>query len=133
MCAIDNADVVTTFYHSEKRKAKKEHKCDECLRTIHSGEIYTNTFMVCEGSAATFHSCAHCEIAESWLITNCGGYLSGGVYEDIEEHVHEYAHPSIRRGLLRLVIGLRRQWKLFHGEGLMRIPPLPPPLEEKHL
>ena len=122
MCAIDGCDDNFTVYElRDIRKARKEHQCDECTRTIAIGEPYLYAFGVFDGDGNSYHMCAHCRVAANWLRENCGGFLHCGVTEDIEEHIREY--PDLRRGLLRFQIGFRRKWKRFSGDGLMRIPP----------
>ena len=130
MCMIDygeGADV----YVARVRKARKPHKCDECGRIVNAGEQYLYASMLYERHWSSFATCEHCQSASQWLSDNCGGYLHGGVLEDIQEHRHEY--PQLRFSLLRLEIGMCRQWKRFDGAGLMAVQAVPQTLAERGL
>lgn len=48
-------------YSEERRKAKKEHKCGECGRTIKPGEKYWYATGLCEGDWFDAKVCAQCE------------------------------------------------------------------------
>ena len=120
MCAIDDADRYTV-YHEATRRARKQHKCDECRRLIEPGETYRCTSGLSEGHWTINRVCAHCTVATNWLQAECGGYLDGGVQEDIEEHAAEYRQAA----LWRLVIGMRRKWRAFKADALMALPKTP--------
>lgn len=122
MCMIDGAETGDFETHSYP-KARKPHRCGECGRTIDRGETYRRDFCTYEGSGAAYKTCRHCEVGQRWLELNCGGWLFGGVGEDVREHAAEY--PSIAPGLLRVANGIRRGWKRADGHGLSPVPPLP--------
>jgi hypothetical protein len=64
-------------------------------------------------------TCQHCQFAAQWLQKHCGGYCFGGMREELEEHYSEgYREDS----LPRLLIGIRRGWKAFRGDGLLLVP-----------
>lgn len=58
MCFLDNEP--TSFSHMEWRRARAEHRCDECFRTIARGEHYEFTSMVFEGRWLTVANCRDC-------------------------------------------------------------------------
>jgi hypothetical protein len=120
---IDYADDAPDIYRSRVQRARNSYKCEECSRDIKPGEHYHYAFMVYEKRGDHFRSCEHCAVAIDWLMTNCGGFAHGGVWEDYEEHIIEY--PDIAASLMRLVVGRRRRWRRFDGTGLMRVPPMP--------
>lgn len=122
MCMIDGGEYCAVFV-TKTRKARKPHQCEECGRLISPTERYRYQSWVMEGSAASAAMCGHCEAAADWLVINCGGYLVGGVTEDIREHILEY--PSIAFGLQRLKVGIQRQWRRFDGVGLMPVERVP--------
>ena len=126
MCMIDAADGLGNRCQREaRRRARKAHKCGECSRVIAPGETYVDASGIdCDGNAWTHKVCAHCDVVTVWLAENCGGWLMQGVLDDIREHVEEYR----RMDLARLVVGMQRDWKRFHG-GLMPVPKLPRPIE----
>ena len=126
MCNFDDGDFPEVWRTSTPR-ARKSHQCDECRRAIQPGETYTRDFSVYDGRADTFITCGHCYVARAWLIENCGAWSSG--FSDLMiEHAREY--PDIKFGLLRIVFGMRRQWKRFDGGGLMKVQPMPRSIEE---
>lgn len=126
MCMIDYADEgAFSVYRASRPVARKEHRCEECGRTIPKGERYFYAFGVTDGYGCSFYYCAHCEVACDWLAKNCGGFIHGGnaVTEDIHEHIEEY--PASRFGLCRLEIGIKRGWRGWASDKLLRVPSLP--------
>lgn len=115
MCMIEQADPADT-YHERIHRARKEHRCCECLRTIKKGEYYQNTFTALKGKAEVFKTCAHCLQGQEWLRENCGGWLYGGIEADLEDHIEGSGSK-----VYRIIIGMRRQWKRFKNDELMRI------------
>ena len=121
MCAINGGETAD-FYHRSTRVARKQHRCEECARTIAVGEKYEHASLFYDRWSA-FKTCRHCMVSTGWLGHNCGGFLHGGVFDDIEEHTREY--PELAFGLLRLAVGMKRKWKRFDTEGLMKMPVMP--------
>jgi hypothetical protein len=62
MCRIDDAER-SVFFVAKKRKAKKEHVCDECQRKIVAGELYTHTASGYDGTVFVNKRCCHCDVA----------------------------------------------------------------------
>lgn len=119
MCRIDGADDWDFYAGEVKRKARKEHKCGECRRTIARGESYTYAYGVMDKRSQTYHTCAHCKAAAEWLQVACGGWLFEGILEELQEHWdEEYELRSWT--LARLIVGMRRKWK----DGAMPVPEL---------
>lgn len=121
MCMVDYGDPCSV-YSARDVTARKEHRCAECGRCISVGERYRYAFGV-QDYPFWAHTCAHCIVAQKWLVLNCGGFLHEGVIEDISEHVIEY--PDLAFGLSRLKKGMQRQWRSFKGSGLLPIPHIP--------
>lgn len=113
MCMIDHAEPCD-FYDRTWRKARKEHQCEECYRRILPGERYLRHAMKYAGEVSTFIMCAHCDAAASWLTKHCGGYMSAGVLDDLEEHWGE-SYDEDRFFLGRAIIGMRRKWRRKNG------------------
>lgn len=137
MCMVDYADDgCNEFSHTVTYHARKEHKCDECHRTISPGEPYLYHSWKFDGAFSTAKTCQHCKVACDWLSENCGGYLIFGVSEDIHEHVTEYrGQAACVPRLKRIDVGMTRGWKIRRGPRkgqLMPIPQLPVKLEPKH-
>jgi hypothetical protein len=121
---VCNDDVV--FYRDSLRHAKKQYSCGECERCIEPGERYRYTFIIYDGEARSEYTCFQCVVAQEWLRVHCHGWLFHGVAEDLAQHC-EYGGWSVdgERQLVkvsapaRLVVGIRRRWKRFDGNGLM--------------
>lgn len=116
MCMTDYD--VPDVYCGSYRKANKEHKCEECRRVINKGEKYFYVSGIWDGSPGSFKTCAHCDQAIKLLSRECNGYMHGSIYEDIYDHISEILPWS---GIAaRLAIGMRRKWRRFDGQGLMK-------------
>lgn len=127
MCMIENADNYVSVSHAyQVKSSRKEHRCNECGRTIAKGEGYHRAELCMEGGWYTFHTCVHCRVACAWLSEQCGGYLHEGVLEDVMEHAAVY---HLGR-LTRLEVGMKRKWKRFDGYGLMPVPQVPRVVEK---
>lgn len=87
---IDYADEPFTALHEVRRRARREHKCNECGRTISVGEHYHRAGALYNHRWFTYRTCAHCDVLRQWLQANCGGFLYCGVLEDFGEHASEY-------------------------------------------
>ena len=69
---------IPEFFHSNIRKARKEHKCYECSKTISKGEIYEHVFGKWEGDICVFKTCSICKrIRDDFY--SC--YIYGELYE----------------------------------------------------
>jgi hypothetical protein len=121
MCMIDGADYTWDFYTQKTPTARKAHRCYECGRTIEAREVYDLLTAKGPEGIERYKTCAHCLVARNWLFAECGGYLAGGVGEDIDEHVSE----GYGFGVARLSVGMRRQWQRFTGAGLLPVPKMP--------
>jgi hypothetical protein len=109
MCAIDWSDG-WEFYSAAERRARKDHKCYDCNRVIHRGETYHHAAGKSDGYFCDYKICAHCIAAGAWLNAACGGWLYGGIGEELREHwQYEPDHHSMALG--RIIIGHRRRWR----------------------
>jgi hypothetical protein len=112
MCMIDYGDGTVTLIRDEVRKARKQHGCSECGRTIDPGEKYRFEFYTFDGQRTSHRTCAHCQVVRGWLWDECGGWLYGGVEEDFREHAHEGYYGI---DLLRLVVAQSKNWRRPDG------------------
>lgn len=121
MCMTDDGEP-TTFWSETRRQARKNHRCYECGRDIVRGEKYLEVCYMAYGEGwYRNRRCQHCEVGVQWLNNECGGYLSGGVQQDLQDHWDHSLQPP-RLG--RILVGMRRSWKNFKGTGLMPVPSL---------
>ena len=70
-------------------KARKEHACCECRRTISKGEEYEHVSGKWDGHMDTFHTCAECADIATSLACD-GGRMHGGLWDamsDIEDAI----------------------------------------------
>ena len=128
MCMVDDADRATVERESWHH-ARKPYRCCECRRAIAIGERYRYCFLVYEGQAESYRTCAHCAVAEDWLRVECHGWLFEAIDEDLAQHVTwwrwnaaedvEFVKPTRPA---RLLVGMRRRWRSFVGPGLMPVP-----------
>jgi hypothetical protein len=114
---IDDAERLD-FCREQLRTARKSHTCSECDRTIAPKEKYAYTSYGKDGDMGSNKTCQHCLTAAQWLQKHCGGYCFGDIKEELEEHYDEGYRED---GLQRLLIGIRRGWKAFNGDGLLEI------------
>lgn len=112
MCMIDGDDDRVTVLHERHRTARKEHRCAECGRGIVVGEPYLVERFINDGEASTHKTCRHCEAVRGWLLSECGGWLYGGVAEDIGEHAQEGAGGL---PVKLAAVGISRRWKRSDG------------------
>jgi hypothetical protein len=119
MCMIDGN--YPEFWSERKiASSRKEHRCDECFRTIRIGEPYWSAFGKQDGGTYTGTTCRHCRVIAEWLVRNCNGFLYSEIVEDFGNH----AEGSI--DMLRLVVSARRKWSSFADpERLLPVPRAP--------
>jgi hypothetical protein len=126
MCMIEGADETYRIYNGPRVVvSRKEHRCDECYRTIAKGERYWSSSGLGSDGWDQHYICTHCYVAASWLMTNCQGFLHGAINEDIQEHVEEYGDTDAGPGLARIAVGMRRKWHVKRGPRAGQLMPLP--------
>ncbi len=117
MCRVDDAEGV--WLGTTIQKTRKHRRCDECHRDIAIGERYERAKWLFDGQFDTNTACEHCVAARTWLDVHCGGWVTGTLLEELEEHVAEgYKEDRLHR----LLVGVKRRWQRFSGAGLMMIP-----------
>lgn len=109
MCMVGDDDY-WEFYDEFNPKARKEHICGECGRTIAKGEKYHTQGGLHEGFFIWHKTCAHCTAASEWLVEVCEGYIFGAREEDLTEHVIGHEKYLRTRPLTRLVRWMRADW-----------------------
>lgn len=127
MCMADDCDEWVQLIRSGDPVAKKEHKCAECFRLIRAGEKYHTDTYYFDGGLTHHKTCAHCMVVRDWLQSECGGFLYGGVEEDIREHADNGMYGF---GVKVLAVGMARNWMRRDGRR-WPIPRLPKTTHEK--
>ena len=120
MCMADYGDR-PEFWSEKSQTARKEHRCEECHRTIRAGEVYWCGFGKQEGSTYSSKTCSHCRVASDWLCRNCHGFLYSKVIEDFGEHA------EANLPMLRIVVGASRKWQSFTDPARLLPVPADPP------
>ena len=104
-----------TIYSASIRKARKEHRCDECGHLIRFGHKYVNVFGVWEGCASTFKTCEGCCDLRMWVKNNvpCFCWAHGNMLDDAASAVDEAFSRApaeavgLRFGFLRRRVALK--------------------------
>jgi len=112
VCMIDYSDENLTLLADKTPAATKSYRCDECGRLIAKGERYRYEAGMVGRRFEVYRTCVHCTEARKWLASQCGGWVYGGVYDDLLTHWHDGHREG---GLGRLIVGMRRQWASFGG------------------
>ena len=111
-------DVVghSEFYNSETRKARKQHKCCECGRSISPGDEYIVSSGKYEGEFFSVKTCATCD--EILRAFSCGG---GCLHECLWDDMHDYVFPELTTGCLEKLTTaaakqyLMERWREWKG------------------
>ena len=75
-----------------RRRAAKEHHCDECRETIRRGDHYEHFSGLWEDRWTVYKTCLSCiEIRNHFA---CEGWMFGRLWEDLEENFF----PEMRAG-----------------------------------
>jgi hypothetical protein len=86
-CILVDSYDSPAFYNAQRRKARKDHICDECGCTITPGNVYENATGKWDGCLDTFKCCSDClSIRDSFF---CDGYLHGGLWEYLSVHISD--------------------------------------------
>ena len=94
------------------KAARKEHQCEECRRTIKSGESYELVWGMWDGRPDTFKTCSHCLALRDWVKAHvpCFCWAHGNIREDALAAAEGYAHeaPGLLFGAYRREVAIRR-------------------------
>ena len=105
-----------TLHRRELRKARKEHRCEECSGKIIVGEAYENVFGIWDGSTYTCKTCQRCVDLRQWVKNNvpcfCWEYgnMAEGAKEAIEEAKFRAPEETVGLyfGFLRRLVGIKK-------------------------
>jgi len=109
---------VAELYQIDIRKARKVHKCADCLGVIPVGEKYHFHHGICEGRTFSHKSCADCEQMRNDLNAGepvdeciCVGELVDAVFDLNVKLIAQYVGYATKRG------GYVRPWMKDRIEG----------------
>lgn len=104
MCAIEDCEPWKVC-RQENRRARKQHRCTECGRTIQTGERYSCITGLAEDHWQRFRICNHCLAAGRWLDIMCSGWPLTMLCDELREHSEEFQsdllgdlYQSVRNG-----------------------------------
>ena len=99
-------------YSEATRKAKKEHKCGECCRTIKPGEKYWYATGLFEGDWFEAKVCPDCEAMYLFVKAHvpCLCVSFGNQHEELLDCAREAGHeaPGLYFGTLRRYVKIKR-------------------------
>jgi hypothetical protein len=93
-----------------KRKARKEHTCSLCARTIDAGETYEYQRNIYDGHLYTWKECVHCDAMRQLIDFSYWCDLDSGVGPD---DVGAFEPSTIAEA--RMIVGWRNQWRRKDG------------------
>ena len=88
--SVDNGDYVTILAET-KRKARKQHRCDECRGAILPGQTYLDERYLFEGEVSTHKTCQCCMSVREHLFCQI---TYSQLWSDLEDFLYETAHYS---------------------------------------
>lgn len=111
-CECD-VDGYVEFYSSCLRKAKKEHRCEECRSTIRVGEIYEYASGKQSGDFWDAKTCSTCLALVDYIKAHVPCYcrMHGDLFEDrIQELVFQAQQtPGFYFGIMRRIVACNRR------------------------
>lgn len=120
-CSCD-IDEVADVYVAKVRKARVQHKCDECFHAVLPREQYHEARMLYDGRWDTYRTCCRCMALEAWVkahipcFNQCRthGNLLEDVYNTVDDVTMRNDVPGFRFG------ALRRYHAIVNGPGGQR-------------
>ena len=105
-CDIDEAADV---YVTKVKKARVQHRCEECFNAILPGEQYHEARMLYDGSWERYTTCCRCMALEAWVkahipcFNQCRmhGRLLDDVHSTLEDVLLKNDVPGLKFGALR--------------------------------
>ena len=84
---VDAGDCAGTMHSEIRRKARKQHICIECRRTIKINEMYEYAKGLYDGQWYEFKTCADClSIRDSFF---CESFLYSEMLSHLREHIQD--------------------------------------------
>ena len=89
--SVDNDDYVTMLA-SNRRRAIKHHRCDECLGTIFPGQAYLEERYLFDGTVSTHKTCACCESVRQHLFCQ---FTYGELWFNLRDFLYDWMHYDL--------------------------------------
>lgn len=70
-----------------ERTARKEHRCVECHRVIHSGERYQDERLLFDGEVSTLKTCCDCMSLRRAMFCEC--WIYGNLWDAFFEYLNQ--------------------------------------------
>lgn len=87
-CEIDvDNDGGPDFYYSKIVKARKEHVCYECCKTIQKSEKYEHVRGMWDGSFSTYKTCIDCLSLRKEFFSS--GFIFGQIWDDFDSFLED--------------------------------------------
>jgi len=89
----------------EQPTARKQHKCNECRRTIEAGEKYNREVSLYDGDISTYKTCLDCMSIRREFFS--GGFYYGDTKWMLRDHINEIYGDVSESCLASLTPGAR--------------------------
>ena len=107
-CTVEtDCDEGPSFFSSRERKARKEHKCNECRRIISPGETYEYIAGVWDGSFDTYKTCSDCLSVRDEFFKS--GYILSDIWMDLREYIFDCHGDIPEKCLVKLTPSAREK------------------------
>lgn len=96
MACYCDYDLSPEFYQKRIYKARKEHKCYECVGTITIGETYESVSAKWDGYFGVYKTCHRCLDLREYTKAHvpCFCWYQGSMIDDAIETLRDYAHEA---------------------------------------
>lgn len=83
-------------WSSKEQTARKEHRCEECNRSIQPGEKYEYVWGKWDGIVSVFKTCSRCLEIRRFVKASvpCFCWAHGSLHDDARETARQYAHEA---------------------------------------
>ena len=89
--SVDNDDHVTMLAET-KRKARKHHRCDECMGTIFPGQTYLEERYLFDGTVSTHKTCTCCKSVRDHLFCQ---FTYGELWVNLKDFIYDWMHYDL--------------------------------------
>lgn len=93
-CACFSVDIddYVTMLAETKRKARKQHRCDECSGTIFPGQTYLEERYLFDGTVRTHKTCGCCMSVRDHLVCQ---FTYGELWVTLEDFIWTWMHYDL--------------------------------------